>query len=341
MSSTLTAAPASDASPAEVEMSYVDAGVEAIREEMRRDPKIFYIGQGIGPRGGNFRQSRGLWDEFGERRVRDTPISELGETGVGVGAAMAGHRPIVDIVFLDMIMEAMGQIVEQAATAPYASNGKIKVPLVIRAAMGAIRSAGPHHSRCFYSWFVNTPGLKVVTPATPADVKGLMKTALRDENPILFLEHKALYNSKGKVPVGEHMIPFGQARVCREGSDVTIVAISLMVQRALDAAEKLVQQGIRAEVIDPRTPVPLDKESIYASVSKTGRLVIADEGPAACSFASEISALVNEELFDALDAPIRRVCALPVPHPFNPILEAEMLPSADKIAATVVELMRH
>ena len=196
-----------------MEMSYVDAGVEALREEMRRDPRVFYMGQGIGPRGGNFRQTRGLWDEFGDHRLRDTSISELGQTGLGVGAAMAGHRPIVDIVFLDMIMEAMGQIVEQAATVHYSSNGKIKVPLVIRAAMGSVRSTGPHHSRCFYSWFVNTPGLKVATPSTPADVKGLLKTAIRDDSPVLFIEHKALYNSKGKVPAGEYTIQIGRAHV--------------------------------------------------------------------------------------------------------------------------------
>ena len=254
---------------------------------------------------------------------------------------MAGYRPIVDIVFLDMIMEAMGQVVEQAASIHYSSNGKIKAPLVIRAAMGAVRSAGPHHSRCFYSWFVNTPGLRVVTPSTPADVKGLLKTAIRDDNPVLFLEHKALYHTKGKVPAGEYTIPFGQAKIRREGTDVTLVAVSLMVSRALEAAQTLEGIGISVEVIDPRTPVPLDKEAIFRSVAKTGRLLIVDESPAACSFASEISALVNEELFDALDAPIRRVCALPVPHPFNPLLEAEMLPSAARIVSAVTELMNN
>lgn len=330
--------PSLEQQPSTREITYVDAGIEALREEMQRDGKVFYMGQGIGPRGGNFRQTRGLWAEFGEERVRDTPISEMGTTGLGVGAAMAGFRPIVDIVFLDMIMEAMGQIVEQAATVHYSSNGKIKVPLVIRAAMGAVRSAGPHHSRCFYPWFANVPGLKVVTPATAADVKGLLKTSIRDDNPVILLEHKALYNTKGIVPEGEYTIPLGQARICREGKDVTIVAASLMVLRALDAAQSLAPE-VSAEVIDLRTIVPLDRDAILQSVRKTGRLVIVEEGPATCSFASEISALVTEEAFDYLDAPIRRVCALPVPHPFHPALESEMLPSAAKIAATVREVV--
>jgi pyruvate/2-oxoglutarate/acetoin dehydrogenase E1 component len=320
------------------EIAYVDAGVEALREEMRRDPKVIYLGQGIGPRGGNFRQTRGLWAEFGDHRLRDTPISEMGQTGVGVGAAMAGYRPVVDIVFLDMVMEAMGQIVEQAATVHYSSNGKIRVPLVIRAAMGAVRSAGPHHSRAFYPWFANVPGLKVATPATPADTKGLLQTAIRDDNPVIFLEHKALYNVKGPVPEGSYTIPFGQARVCREGGDVTLVAVSLMVWKALEAAERLAP-SVSAEVIDLRTVVPLDKEVVLRSVRKTGRLVIVEEGPATCGFASEIAALVADELFDYLDAPIKRVNALPVPHPFNPILESEMLPSPAKIAAAVREVL--
>ncbi len=321
------------------EIQYVEAGCEALREEMRRDPSIIYMGQGIGARGGNFQQSRGLFEEFGGERVRDTPISELGQVGLGVGAAMAGSRPVVDIVFLDMIMEAMGQIVEQAATIHYTSNGKIKVPVVIRAAMGAVRSTGPHHSRCFYSWFAHTPGLKVVLPASAHDVKGLLKTALRDEGPVVFIEHKFLYNKKGPVGEGEYLIPFGQARVCREGRDLTILAISLMVWRALEAAETLAREGISAEVIDPRTIVPLDKEAILQSVKKTGRLVIADEAQAFCGFAAEAAAMVSEEALDYLDAPIRRVCSLHTPHPFNPVLEAAMLPSAEKIAAAAREVM--
>ncbi|HVX67115.1 MAG TPA: alpha-ketoacid dehydrogenase subunit beta [Bryobacteraceae bacterium] len=322
------------------EMQFVQAGVEALQEEMRRDPSVIYLGQGIGIRGGNYKQSKGLWEEFGESRVRDTPISELGQTGVGVGAAMAGFRPVVDIVFLDMAMEAMGQIVEQAATIHYVSNGRIKVPLVLRAAMGTVRSTGPHHSRCFYSWFAHVPGLKVVLPSSAADAKGLLKTAIRDGGPVLFIEHKFMYNKKGRVPEGEHLIPFGQCAICRQGSDVTILAMSLMVWRALEAADALAAEGISAEVIDPRTIVPLDREALLASVRKTGRLVIVDEAPAFCGFSAEAAALVSEQALDYLDAPVKRVCALHTPHPFNPVLEAAMLPSVEGIVAAARECVR-
>jgi pyruvate/2-oxoglutarate/acetoin dehydrogenase E1 component len=315
------------------EIQYVEAGVEALREEMRRDGTIFYMGQGIGARGGNYKQSKGLWEEFGDARVRDTPISELGQVGLGVGAAMAGARPVVDIVFLDMIMEAMGQIVEQAATIHYTSNGRIRVPMVIRAAMGAVRGTGPHHSRCFYSWFAHIPGLKVVLPASAYEVKGLFKTAIRDEGPVVFIEHKFLYNKKGPVPAEDYTIPFGKAKVCRIGTDVTIVGMSFMVWRSLEAAELLAQQGISAEVIDPRTVVPLDRGTILDSVRKTGRLVIVDEAQSFCGFSAEAAALASEEALDYLDAPIQRVCALHTPHPFNPVLEAAMLPSVERIVS--------
>ena len=321
------------------EIQYVDAGVEALEEEMRRDPAIFYIGQGIGKRGGNFKQTRGLWEQFGDLRVRDMPISELGQVGMGVGAAMAGARPVVDIVFLDMIMEAMGQIVEQAATVHYTSNGKFKVPLVVRAAMGSVRCTGPHHSRCFYSWFAHIPGLKVVLPASASDVKGLMKTAIRDDGPVIFIEHKYFYNKKGPVPTGEYVIPFGQANICRKGKDVTILAMSLMVWHALEAAAKLEQEGISVEVIDPRTIVPFDEETLLASVKKTGRLLIVDEAQQFCGFSAEAAAIVSSKGFDDLDAPIRRLTALCTPHPFNPVLEAAMLPSVESIVNEVRRLV--
>lgn len=337
--STAVPAGAPSAQPGLREIQFVEAGVEALTEEMRRDETVVYMGQGIGPRGGNYKQSKGLWEEFGDHRVRDTPISELGQVGLGVGAAMAGTRPIVDIVFLDMIMEAMGQVVEQAATIHYASNGRIRVPMVIRAAMGTVRSTGPHHSRCFYSWFAHTPGLKVVLPSSPADAKGLLKTAIRDDGPVMFIEHKFMYNKKGLVPSGEYTIPFGQAAVCRQGTDITILAMSLMVWRANEAAELLAREGISAEVIDPRTIVPLDKAAILESVRKTHRLIVVDEAPAFCGFSAEAAALVAEEALDYLDAPVRRVCALHTPHPFNPVLEAAMLPSVEKIAAAAREVM--
>ena len=230
-------------------------GVEALREEMRRDESIVYIGQGIGPRGGNFRQTRGLWKEFGDHRLRDTGICELGATGVAIGAAMAGTRTIVDEVFLDFALEAITQIVQQAANISYMSNGKIKAPVLIRGAMGAVRSAGAHHSHTFYNWFANTPGLKVVLPATPYDVKGLFKTALREPGPVVFIEHKSLYNTKGIVPEEEYLIPLGDAHTVREGQDLTIIAMSRMVDLAVKAADLLAEQGISAEVIDPRSIV--------------------------------------------------------------------------------------
>lgn len=317
------------------EISYVDAGVEALREEMLRDETLVYLGQGIGPRGGNFRQTRGLWKEFGDHRLRDTGIVELGATGVGIGAAMAGSRVIVDEVFLDFILEAMTQVIQQAANVHYSSNGKIKVPIVIRGAMGSVRNAGSHHSHAFYAWFAHTPGLKVVVPSTPADAKGLMKTAIRDDGPVLFIEHKGLYNSKGTIPEGEYLIPFGEARVCREGTDLTVVAVGRMVQVALEAAERLAQQGISLEVIDPRTIVPLDRKTIADSIRKTGRVAIVDEAPATCGFSGEVFAIACEDCFDDLDAPPLRVCSLAAPNPFSPVLENQMIPSVERVVAEI------
>jgi acetoin:2,6-dichlorophenolindophenol oxidoreductase subunit beta len=321
-------------------ISYADAGIEALREEMRRDPSIFYIGQGIGIRGGNWQQTRGLFAEFGGHRLRDTPISEIGQTGIGIGAAMAGSRPVVDIVFMDFVLEPMSQIVQQASTIHYISNGQIKVPLVIRAAMGGVRSSGPHHSHTFYSFFTHIPGLKVVVPAYPYDVKGLLKTSLHEDNPVMFLEHKALYGSKGPVPEEDYTIPFGKAVIRREGADVTLVAVSMMVLRAMEAAEILAKQGISVEVIDPRTVAPLDEDAILKSVAKTGRLAIADEAYATCGFAAEIAALAAERTLDSLDAPVRRICARPAPHAFSPSLDSEIQPSTDRIVREVMELMQ-
>lgn len=322
------------------EIRYVDAGVEALQEEMRRDETILYIGQGIGPRGGNFRHTRGLWSEFGDDRVRDTGICELGATGVGIGAAMAGSRVVVDEVFLDFALEAMSQIIQQAATISYLSNGKIKVPVVIRSAMGAIRNAGAHHSHTFYSWFASTPGLKVILPATPYDVKGLLKTALREQGPVIFVEHKALYYSKGLVPEAEYEIPLGQAQICREGKDVTVVATSRMVNLALEAASILEKDGIYTEVVDPRTIVPLDTETIVASVRKTGRVVAVDEAPPLCGFASEIVAIACENCLNDLIAPPRRICSLPVPNPFSPVLENVMIPSVDRMVGEIRSVVK-
>ena len=322
-------------------ISYADAGVEALREEMRRDNTIVYIGQGIGPRGGNFRQTKGLWKEFGDDRLRDTGICELGATGVAIGAAMAGTRTIVDEVFLDFALEAITQIVQQAANISYMSNGKIKAPVVIRGAMGAVRNAGAHHSHTFYNWFANTPGLKVVLPATPYDVKGLFKTALRDPGPVVFIEHKFLYNAKGPVPEEEYLIPFGEARILREGKDLTIVAMSRMVELAAKAAGVLAEQGISAEIIDPRTIVPLDRGRITKSIKKTGKLVVIDESPSSCSFAAELLAIAVEDCFDDLKLKPRRICSLPVPNPFSPVLENQMIPSVDRIVSDVHQMLKN
>jgi len=323
------------------EVRYVEAGVEALREEMRRDESIVYIGQGIGPRGGNFRQTRDLWKEFGDERLRDTGICELGATGIAIGAAMAGSRAIIDEVFLDFSLEAMTQIIQQAANISYASNGKIRVPVIVRAAMGSVGAAGAHHSHMFYSWFASTPGLKVVTPSTPYDVKGLLKSALRDNNPVIFLDHKGLYNQKGLIPESEYLVPLGEARIHREGKDLTVVAISKMVGIALDAAEVLAKEGISLEVIDPRSIVPLDRKTLADSIRKTGRLAVVDEAPAMCGFSGEVIALACEECFDALDMPPFRICSLPVPNPFSPQLEREMIPSAERVISEIRERLNN
>jgi pyruvate/2-oxoglutarate/acetoin dehydrogenase E1 component len=320
-------------------ITYAEAGVEAIREEMRRDSSIFYMGQGIGPRGGNFQQSRGLWAEFGGERVRDTPIAERGQTGLGIGAALAGSHPIVDIVFLDFVLEAICEIIQQASTIHYISDGKFKVPVVVRAAGGGIRSTGPHHSHTFYSFFMHIPGLKVALPSTPFDVKGLMKSTLRDPNPVIFIEHKALYNIKGHVPEAEYLIPFGQAVIRRPGEHVTLVAMSQMVHRAMQAAVRLEREGVSVEVIDPRTLAPFDKETILTSVAKTGHLVIVDEAYASCGVSAEIAAIVASEALYELDAPILRICTLPAPHAFSPSLDNYLVPSVDRIVSEVAALV--
>ena len=322
-------------------ITYADAGVEALREEMRRDGSIVYIGQGIGSRGGNFRQTKGLWQEFGDHRLRDTGICELGATGVAIGAAMAGTRTIVDEVFLDFALEAITQIIQQAANISYMSNGKIKAPVLIRGAMGSVRSAGAHHSHTFYNWFANTPGLKVVLPATPYDLKGLFKSSLRDPGPVVFIEHKSLYNLKGVVPEKEYTIPLGEARIIREGKDLTIVAMSRMVDLAIKAAAALEQEGISAEVIDPRTIVPLDRERITDSIKKTGKLVVIDESPSSCSFAAELLAIAVEDCFNEMQVIPKRICSLSVPNPFSPVLENLMIPSVERVVREIHAMMKN
>jgi pyruvate/2-oxoglutarate/acetoin dehydrogenase E1 component len=317
------------------EMSFVEATVEALREEMRRDPTIIYVGEGIGPRGGNFKQTKGLHAEFGDERVRDTPISELGFTGVGIGAAMAGLHPVVDLMFADFIAEAMSQVVHQAAKIHYISGGRIEVPLVIRAAFGERRSAGAHHSSSLYPWFMHQPGLKVAVPSNPADAWGLWKASLRERCPVMIFEHKALYTTKGLVPRNGDIIPLGKASLVRSGGDVTVVATGNMVPKSLQAAALLHREGISVEIIDPRTLVPLDKEAILKSLEKTGRLVIADEAFVTCGLGAEIAALAVREGFDFLDAPVVRVSMPQAPHPFSPPLQDALIPKAEDIADAV------
>jgi pyruvate/2-oxoglutarate/acetoin dehydrogenase E1 component len=317
------------------EISFVDATVEAIQEEMRRDSTIIYMGEGIGPRGGNFKQSKGLHAEFGGERVRDTPISELGFTGVGVGAAMAGFRPVVDLMFADFMAEAMSQIVHQAAKIYYISGGRIQVPMVIRAAFGERRSAGAHHSSSLYPWFMHQPGLKIAVPSNPADARGLWKAALREPCPVLMFEHKALYTVKGLISSANGIVPLGKAAITRAGSDVTVVATGNMVHKSLEAAALLARDGISIELIDPRTLVPLDQQAILESVEKTGRLVIVDEAFETCGLGAEIAAIVAQRGFDSLDAPIVRVSMAQTPHPFSPPLQQAVIPNIDSIVAAV------
>lgn len=318
------------------EMTFAEALREAMSEEMRRDPSVFLMGEDVGVFGGVFGVSAGMYEEFGPERVRDTPISEGAIVGGGLGAAMLGMRPIVEIMFGDFLMCAGDQIVNQAAKARYMTGGKAEVPLTIRITTGAPGSSAAQHSQSPESWFMNVPGLKIVVPATPADAKGLLRTAIRGEDPVLFFEHKMLYALRGPVPADpDFSIPFGEARLAREGKDVTIIAIGGMVGKALDAAEELAGDGIDAEVIDPRTLVPLDKETLIASTAKTGRVVIAHEAHKRAGPGAEIAAVLAEEAVEYLDGPIVRVAAKNVPIPYSPVLEAEVLPNAGDIVRAV------
>jgi 2-oxoisovalerate dehydrogenase E1 component len=319
------------------QISNLEAVRDAIAVEMRANPDIILLGEGTGERGGSFAHTKNLYQEFGPDRLIDTPIAELGFTGVGVGAAATGLHPIIDLMFADFLAEAMSQIVNQASKLHYISNGQTCVPMVVRAAMGSIKAAAAHHSGCLYPWFMHIPGLKVVTYSTPADGYGLMRTALREPNPVIFLDHKALFSVKGDAPDEDTIVPFGQARILREGTDVTVVATALMAHRALEAAEQI--EGVSVEVIDPRTVAPLDLATIFASVEKTGRLLIVDEAYPVCSLASEVAAAVASERLYDLDAPIRRLNPKPIPHPFTPPLEQAMLPQTAQIVEALTGLM--
>jgi pyruvate dehydrogenase E1 component beta subunit len=318
------------------DLTFRQAVREALAEELRRDPRVFVIGEDVAEAGTPFKVLSGLVDEFGTDRVIDSPISEAGITGLAVGAAMTGMRPVVDIMFGDFITLTMDQMANQAAKVHYMSGGKLKVPMVMRTTIGATRSSAAQHSQSLQVWFSHVPGLKVVMPSTPFDAKGLLKTAIRDDNPVAFFEDKMMYGLSGPVPSQEYTIPFGVADVKRLGTDITIVATSSMVQVALDAAEMLDQAGISAEVIDPRTTVPLDTQSLVESAKKTSRALVVDEGYERYGVTAEIASVIADGAFDYLDAPVKRLGAMDVPVPFSPALESLTVPTE----ASIVEVAK-
>jgi pyruvate dehydrogenase E1 component beta subunit len=303
------------------EITFAEAVREALAEEMRRDSRVFILGEDVAEAGTPFKVLSGLVEEFGTKRVVDTPISEAGFTGLAVGAAMTGLRPVVDIMFGDFITLTMDQMANQAAKVHYMSGGKWRVPMVMRTTLGAARRSAAQHSQSLHAWFSHVPGLKVVLPSTPYDAKGLLKTAIRDENPVVFFEDKMMFKMKGPVPAEEYTIPLGVADVKREGDDITLVATSSMVQVALGAAGLLEEIGVSAEVIDPRTTWPLDEKTLVDSAKKTSRAIVIDEGYGRYGVTAEIAAVIAEGAFHYLDAPVRRMGALHVPIPFSPPLE--------------------
>jgi acetoin:2,6-dichlorophenolindophenol oxidoreductase subunit beta len=319
-------------------LTFAQAVNEALTEELRRDDTVFVIGEDVAEAGTPFKVLAGLVEEFGPERVLDSPISEPGITGLGVGAAMTGLRPVVDIMFGDFLTLVMDQLANQAAKTHYMSGGKLTVPLTLRTTMGATRRSAAQHSQSLHAWVAHVPGLKVVLPSTPADAKGLLKTAIRDDNPVVFIEDKMDYAVKGEVPDGEYTIPFGVADVKRAGEDVTIVATSSMIRVALAAAEQLESDGISAEVIDPRTLVPLDIETLVRSAEKTGRAIVVDEGHQRYGVSAELAAVIADRAFYSLDAPVKRLAALDVPIPFSPPLEDVTVPTPDLVAQTAREL---
>ncbi len=319
------------------QITFVRAINEALREEMRRDSTVFIMGIDVVT--GSFGKLLGLADEFGAARVRNTPISESAFCGAAVGAAATGMRPIAEVMFSSFAYVAMDQICNQAAKLRYMTGGQLNLPLVIRTMYGVFGGAAAQHSMAPYAQFMQVPGLKIALPATPADANGLLKTAIRDLDPVLFFECGRLAQVRGEVPDGEHLVPFGKARIHREGTDVTVVALGYMVRDALLAADRLAEEGISVEVLDPRTLVPLDEEAIVNSVRRTHRLVVADEATPAASAASEIAALAAERAFDWLDAPVLRVCSRNVPIPYAPALERSVIADADGIVTAVRSLM--
>lgn len=323
---------------AEREITFGEAIREAVAEEMRRDDRVFLIGEDIGAAGSVFKIFTGLQAEFGAARVIDSPISEAGIAGIGVGAAMTGMRPVVDIMFGDFTTLVMDQMTNQAAKTHYMSGGKLTVPMVLRTTMGAGRASAAQHSQSLHVWLSHVPGMKVAVPSTPKDAKGLLKSAIRDDNPVAFFEDKMMYALKGAVPAGDYVIPLGQADVKRRGTDITLVATSSMVHEALAAAERLSALGVEAEVVDPRTMTPLDAEVLIASARKTSRALVVDEGCTRYGVTGEMAAVIADGAFYYLDAPVKRLGALDVPVPFSPALEKLTIPDAERIFETAKTL---
>jgi 2-oxoisovalerate dehydrogenase E1 component len=321
------------------EITFGQATLEALSEQMARDPTIFVMGEGIGKRGGNFRTTAGLYERFGPERLCDTPICERGFVGLSAGAAMTGTRPVIDFMFADFILDAVGEVVNQVAKMQYMSSGRLKMPVLLRGCIGIGHSAATHHSGNYYPLFAHFPGLRVVVPSMPADAKGLLKTALTCHDPVLFLEHRELLAVKGPVPEDDFQTPFGKAAVVRAGTDVTVVALALMVHKSLRACEELAKEGISVELIDPRTIAPLDIDTVLESVHKTGRLLIVDEAFAPCGIGAEIAAQVSDRGFDDLDAPIRRLNGVHTPTPYSPTLESAVVPGAEAIARAIHDLV--
>lgn len=320
-------------------MTYRDAVKRALDEEMARDEDVIFFGEDVAKAGGVFKVTPGLYEKYGPVRVRDTPISENAIIGAGIGAAVTGLRPVVELMFADFAAVTLDQIINQAAKFRYMSGGQLKVPLVIRAAQGGGAGFASQHSQCCEAWFMHSPGLKVAVPSNPADVLGLLKSAIRDDNPVVFLEHKVQYNDKGEVPDGEHVVPFGQATIVRAGSDVTLVAVQRMVGVALSAAEALAQEGISCEVIDPRTLVPLDLETIVGSVKKTGRLITVEESPHAGGWGAEVATRVTDEAIWYLEGPVIRVTLGGAIIPFSQPLEEHVIPNKERVIAAVRRIL--
>lgn len=320
-------------------IGFVKAINSALHQEMERDSNVFVMGEDIGHFGGMFRATEGLLDRFGEKRVVDTPISESGFVGVALGAAMVGKRPVVELMFFDFSLVAMDQILNQIAKTQYMSGTNVRVPLVIRTQGGGYKGAAAQHSQMLEALFLHVPGLLVVSPSNAADAKGLLTAAIRNDNPVLFVEHKQLYATDGEVPTGEHVVPIGKANVVRSGTQVTIISYSFTVGMCLEAAKELEREGVSVEVIDLRSLNPIDWETIGVSIAKTHRVVIVQEAPARCGVAADLSAQIQERIFDELDGPILRVCSEDVPVPFAKVLEDASLPSVAKIVARVKELL--